>query len=185
MQKAKRRKYKFHRSFPSFTLIDRNLSLSLSLSVCALQSSLLLLLRFVGVSISPQMRRNCFHISLAFLLKLFNFLQAFIGVCIILYSVWMLNQWNHRVPSPPPPLVLPSLDSSSLSRLPNSNSHSLRVLNLVTDVAYGIDDGLGLDFNSFKLPAPWYSYFYYFCSARGVSVFYIFIRVSFEFNWFR
>ncbi|OAY34701.1 tetraspanin-18 [Manihot esculenta] len=111
------------------------------------------------------MRRNCFHISLAFLLKLFNFLQAFIGVCIILYSVWMLNQWNHRVPSPPPPLVLPSLDSSSLSRLPNSNSHSLRVLNLVTDVAYGIDDGLGLDFNSFKLPAPWFIY-----SFMGVGI---------------
>ncbi|XP_021660111.1 tetraspanin-18 isoform X1 [Hevea brasiliensis] len=111
------------------------------------------------------MRRNWCHISLAFLLKLFNFLQAFVGISIIIYSVWMLNQWNHRVPFSPPPFVSPSPDSSSVSLLPNSQSDSLRVLNLVADVAYGIDDGLGLGLNSFKLPAPWFIY-----SFMGVGI---------------
>ncbi|KAK7345697.1 hypothetical protein VNO77_16307 [Canavalia gladiata] len=47
------------------------------------------------------MRPNCCHVSIAFILKFLNFLQAFVGVSILLYSIWMLNQWDHRVPPPP------------------------------------------------------------------------------------
>lgn len=118
------------------------------------------------------MQRNCCHISLAFVLKFFNFLQAFLGLSIVLYSIWMLDQWNHRVPFPPPPIVAPSPDSSSLSLLPNSQSHSLRVLNLVADVSYRFDDGLGLGLNSFKLPAPWFIY-----SFMGVGIILCFITL--------
>ncbi|KAK7279468.1 hypothetical protein RJT34_24521 [Clitoria ternatea] len=46
------------------------------------------------------MRCNCCHVSVAFVLKFLNFLQAFVGVSILLYSVWMLNQWDHHVPHP-------------------------------------------------------------------------------------
>ncbi|XP_027365571.1 tetraspanin-18 isoform X2 [Abrus precatorius] len=49
------------------------------------------------------MRPNCCHVSLAFILKFLNFLQAFVGVSILVYSIWMLNQWEHRVPRPPLP----------------------------------------------------------------------------------
>ncbi|EEF41308.1 conserved hypothetical protein [Ricinus communis] len=70
----------------------------------------------------------------------------------------MLNQWNHRVPLPPSPILAPSPDSYS-------QSHSLTVLNVVADVAFRFDDGLGLDLNSFKLPAPWFIY-----SFMGVGI---------------
>ncbi|KAK7393324.1 hypothetical protein VNO78_21877 [Psophocarpus tetragonolobus] len=51
------------------------------------------------------MRLNFCHISLAFVLKFLNFLQSFVGISILLYSLWMFNEWDHRVP--PPPLPLP------------------------------------------------------------------------------
>ncbi|XP_065875398.1 tetraspanin-20-like isoform X2 [Euphorbia lathyris] len=113
------------------------------------------------------MRRNCCHLSLAFILKFFSFLQAFLGVSIIIYSLWMLDQWNHRVPFTPPPIISPSPDSSvsSLSLFPNSQSTSLRVLNLFPDLAYGVDDGLGIPLNSLELPAPWFIY-----SFMGVGI---------------
>ncbi|PPD97800.1 hypothetical protein GOBAR_DD05177 [Gossypium barbadense] len=57
------------------------------------------------------MRLNCCHVSFAFVLKFLNFLQAFLGVSILLYSLRMLDQWNHHVPISPPPSA-PSLDSS-------------------------------------------------------------------------
>ncbi|XP_020574482.1 tetraspanin-18 [Phalaenopsis equestris] len=38
------------------------------------------------------MRPNCFLSCLAVLLKFLNFLQAFVGVSIVIYSVWVLNQ---------------------------------------------------------------------------------------------
>ncbi|MQL73568.1 hypothetical protein Taro_005906 [Colocasia esculenta] len=40
----------------------------------------------------PSPCRTC----LAFLLKVLNFLQAFVGVAIIVYSVWMLNHWSRH-----------------------------------------------------------------------------------------
>ncbi|GAV63853.1 Tetraspannin domain-containing protein [Cephalotus follicularis] len=118
------------------------------------------------------MRRNCCHISFAFILKLLNFLQAFIGISIVIYSIWMLNQWNSHVPVSPPPLA-PSPDSS-LSLLSNSHAESVWVsgrhimpLNVEADMVSGFDDGLGLgfDLNSVKLPAPWFIY-----SFMGVGI---------------
>uniref|UniRef100_A0A7N0SYG0 Uncharacterized protein n=1 Tax=Kalanchoe fedtschenkoi TaxID=63787 RepID=A0A7N0SYG0_KALFE len=82
------------------------------------------------------MRRNCCHALLAFILKFLNFLQTFLGVCIIVYSVFMLDQWNHRLP-PPPPVAPPPWDADS-----------------VVQMASGVDDAL----TSSNLPAPWFIY---------------------------
>ena len=113
-----------------------------------------------------QMRRNCCHISLAFVLKLLNFLQAFVGVSIIVYSLWMLNQWNHHIPisppSPPAPSA-PSPSSSSLSLFFDSSSDPARGFKLEVEaeaeavMVSGFDGGFGFetDFTSFQLPAPW------------------------------
>ncbi|XP_028555688.1 tetraspanin-18 isoform X1 [Dendrobium catenatum] len=38
------------------------------------------------------MRPNCCRSCLVFLLKMLNFLQTFVGVSILIYSVWVLNQ---------------------------------------------------------------------------------------------
>lgn len=128
------------------------------------------------------MQRNCCHISFAFILKFLNFLQGFIGVSIILYSIWMLDQWNHHVPVPPLPPLAPtpdtSVSSSSLSLFLNSDTTQSRVLShdhrrLTTStgpldvMVSGFDDvsGLGFDFNSFELPAPWFIY-----SFMGVGI---------------
>lgn len=78
------------------------------------------------------MRPNCCHFSLAFVLKFLNFLQAFVGFSILLYSIWMLNQWDHHIPQQPPPLPHFSLS------LPRS---------------------LSLHFtSSINLPPPWYRF---------------------------
>ncbi|CAI0426697.1 unnamed protein product [Linum tenue] len=103
------------------------------------------------------MRPNCCHVSIAFLLKFFNFLLAFIGISIILYSAWMLDQWNHHLPASPPPFPAPS-SSSSASSIVYSRSHSVSTLNLATDVASQMDAGLGFYLNSVDLPAPWFIY---------------------------
>ncbi|XP_061368604.1 tetraspanin-18-like [Gastrolobium bilobum] len=76
------------------------------------------------------MRPNCCHVSLAFLLKFLNFLQAFVGVSILLYSIWMFNQWDHHVPQPP----LPPIPHLSLRH------------------------GFGFSVDSINLPAPWFIY---------------------------
>ncbi|CAA7013959.1 unnamed protein product [Microthlaspi erraticum] len=49
------------------------------------------------------MRHNCCHFSFASTLKILNFVQAFFGVSIIIYSIWMLDQYNRHVPVDPPP----------------------------------------------------------------------------------
>ncbi|KAK6141518.1 hypothetical protein DH2020_024739 [Rehmannia glutinosa] len=49
------------------------------------------------------MRTPCCHTFLAFVLKFLNFLQAFVGVAIIVYSAYMLNQWQHHPHQFPPP----------------------------------------------------------------------------------
>ncbi|KAK9993236.1 hypothetical protein SO802_022939 [Lithocarpus litseifolius] len=122
------------------------------------------------------MRRNCCHISLAFVLKLLNFLQAFVGVSIIVYSVWMLNQWNNHIPisppspSPPAPSApSPSSSSSSVSLFFDSSSDQARgfKLEVEADMVSGFDGGFGFetDFTSFQLPAPWFIY-----SFMGVGI---------------
>ncbi|XP_015892130.3 tetraspanin-18 isoform X2 [Ziziphus jujuba] len=111
------------------------------------------------------MRRNwnCCHISLAFVLKFLNFLQAFIGVSIILYSVWMLDQWENHIPISPPPSA-PSPDSSSLSLFFHSESAAVSD-QITVDLVSGFDGTLGLTLLSFKLPAPWFIY-----SFMGVGI---------------
>ncbi|CAL9227227.1 unnamed protein product [Arabidopsis halleri] len=106
------------------------------------------------------MRHNCCHVSFASILKILNFLQAFIGISIIIYSIWMLDQYNHHVPVDPPPSQPPaasSPDSSSYSRIEvNSVSDSLKnPINLVSGIVLG-DSGFNL--RSLDLPAPWFIY---------------------------
>nr|DAD20144.1 TPA_asm: hypothetical protein HUJ06_021607 [Nelumbo nucifera] len=116
------------------------------------------------------MRSNYFRSFLAFLLKFLNFLQTFVGVSIIIYSAWMLNQWNKHsqnpLPSPPPP---PSAPSPELPVPLLLNSDMVRVfgqnlqLNLAAELVSGLDDGLQFELN--KLPAPWFIY-----SFMGVGI---------------
>ncbi|XP_052211055.1 tetraspanin-18-like [Diospyros lotus] len=98
------------------------------------------------------MRRPCCHTFLAFVLKVLIFLQTFIGFSIILYSVYMLNQWNHHhsVHVPPTP---PSADSNLDARV---SDHVIAPLNLASDAVPLFDHGIGL--NSLELPAPWFIY---------------------------
>ncbi|CAN6684680.1 unnamed protein product [Malus baccata var. baccata] len=109
------------------------------------------------------MRPNCCHVSLSFVLKLLNFLQAFIGVSILVYSAWMLNQWNHHIPIVPPPPSAPSPDSSSFSSLLLSSESAadadqITPLDFAVHLVSGFDEGLGFGLNSLKLPAPWFIY---------------------------
>lgn len=102
-----------------------------------------------------KMRTPCCHSFLAFVLKFFNFLQTFIGVSLILYSVYMLNQWNKHPHSPPnssqsplnPDVFLLNFDAARVS-------DHVKPLNLASGVVSGIKDELKL--YSRELPAPWY-----------------------------
>ncbi|KHG04274.1 hypothetical protein F383_07750 [Gossypium arboreum] len=115
------------------------------------------------------MRPNCCHVSFAFVLKFLNFLQAFLGVSILLYSLWMLDQWNHHVPISPPPSA-PSPDSS-LPVLFNSRpvvggARAAKVFDdLAAGLVSGLDNGVGFELSSVKLPAPWFIY-----SFMGVGI---------------
>ncbi|KAH7517483.1 hypothetical protein FEM48_Zijuj09G0069600 [Ziziphus jujuba var. spinosa] len=106
------------------------------------------------------MWQNCCHISLAFVPKFLDFLQAFIGVSIVLYSVWMVDQWENLIPISPPPSSPP--DFSSLSLFLHSDSDAISdqttPLNFKVDLVSGFDGAFGLDLHSFKLLAPWFIY---------------------------
>ncbi|KAH0901396.1 hypothetical protein HID58_040899 [Brassica napus] len=67
------------------------------------------------------MRHNCCHLSFASVLKILNFLQAFIGISIIIYSIWMLDQYNRHVPVDPPPSQPPTASSPDSSYLFSSS----------------------------------------------------------------
>ncbi|VVB11239.1 unnamed protein product [Arabis nemorensis] len=102
------------------------------------------------------MRHNCCHVSFASVLKILNFLQAFIGVSIIIYSIWMLDQYNHHVPVDPPPLAAPS---------PASYSFSSSKFEIVSDsvnnpinFVLGSGGDSGFNLRSLDLPAPWFIY---------------------------
>ncbi|XVF72143.1 hypothetical protein PTKIN_Ptkin12aG0096500 [Pterospermum kingtungense] len=113
------------------------------------------------------MRPNCCHVSFAFILKLLNFLQGFVGVSIILYSIWMLDQWNHHVPISPPPLA-PSPESSLFlfDSRPEVGTQAARVFgDFAVGLVSGLDNGVGFDLSSVKLPAPWFIY-----SFMGVGI---------------
>ncbi|KAK2648852.1 hypothetical protein Ddye_016341 [Dipteronia dyeriana] len=110
------------------------------------------------------MQPNCCHFSFAFILKFLNFLQAFIGLSIIIYSIWMLDQWKHHIPiyppSPPPFALSPHLflNSPTAQSTWFSDHH-------VNSLVSGFDHGLGFHLNSVNLPAPWFIY-----SFMGVGI---------------
>ncbi|GFP82990.1 tetraspanin-18 [Phtheirospermum japonicum] len=89
------------------------------------------------------MRTPCCHSFLAFILKFLNFLQAFVGVAIIVYSAYLLNQWNHHHHQFPPP------HESGGAPLPAGVISP-------PSFAYGVVNALGFDVNS--LPAFWFIY---------------------------
>ncbi|XVE72824.1 hypothetical protein DITRI_Ditri11bG0069500 [Diplodiscus trichospermus] len=114
------------------------------------------------------MQPNCCHVSFAFVLKFLNFLQAFVGLSIILYSIWMLDQWNHHVPISPPPLA-PSPESPLpilFNSRPEVGAQATRVFDdFAVALVSGLDNGVGFDLRSVKLPAPWFIY-----SFMGVGI---------------
>ncbi|KAJ4955502.1 hypothetical protein NE237_012285 [Protea cynaroides] len=94
------------------------------------------------------MRSNHCRSCLVYLLKFLNFLQTFVGVSIIIYSLWMLNQWEKhaRIPQPPVPS-------------PESSRRFLREdlpLNFPVIMEYGLEGGLVFDLRN--LPSPWFIY---------------------------
>ncbi|MBA0553406.1 hypothetical protein Goshw_028563, partial [Gossypium schwendimanii] len=107
------------------------------------------------------MRTNCCHVSFAFVLKLLNSLQGFVGVSIILYSIWMLDQWSHHVPiSPPPPPSAPSPVSSVSNSIlfnsgPEMGEQAARVFDdFAVGLVSGLDNDVGFNLSSVELPAP-------------------------------
>lgn len=73
----------------------------------------------------------------AFLLKFLNFLQAFIGVSIIIYSAYMLNHWHHHH---------------------HNDVHDAQFHNFVSvDVSNYVVSALP-ELNKNSLPAPWFIY---------------------------
>ncbi|MBA0680709.1 hypothetical protein Goari_012394, partial [Gossypium aridum] len=81
----------------------------------------------------------------------------------------MLDQWNHHVPISPPPSA-PSPDFS-LSVLFNSRpevggARGAKVFDdLAAGLVSGLDNGVGFELSSVKLPAPWFIY-----SFLGVGI---------------
>ncbi|CAM8971227.1 unnamed protein product [Rhodiola kirilowii] len=90
---------------------------------------------------------------LAFILKFLIFLQTSIGVCMIVYSIFMLNHWDRHVPDSP---ALPPPAASPSSSIP-SCMYSTRDMEVFGfEMMSGMDDEIGIMFN--KLPAPWFIY---------------------------
>ncbi|XP_058101354.1 tetraspanin-20-like [Magnolia sinica] len=107
---------------------------------------------------------------LAFQLKFLNFLQTFIGISIIIYSVWMLDQWNRHGQIPLPPSSAPSPQGSlDLHNSAILRSDSVAVpghvlsMRFGVEIASGFEDGIGMNF--IKLPAPWFIY-----SFMGIGI---------------
>ncbi|CAN8257563.1 unnamed protein product [Cochlearia groenlandica] len=105
------------------------------------------------------MRHNCCHISFASTLKILNFVQAFIGVSIIIYSIWMLNQYNHHVPVDPPPSVLlpkSSVSGIEIGRISEPLKGSVDLIARIVVSSTSGDHGFSL--RSLDLPSPWFIY---------------------------
>ncbi|XP_059660219.1 tetraspanin-18 [Cornus florida] len=99
------------------------------------------------------MRTPCCHTFLAFHLKFLNFLQSFVGLSIIVYSVYMLNQWNNQSLVPPASAPSPGYSDFLLS-----NFDLIRVPDRVTPLNFATDVVSGFDGLKLALPAPWFIY---------------------------
>lgn len=109
------------------------------------------------------MRTPCCHSFLSFLLKFLHFLQTFAGISLILYSIYLLNQWNHHNSAPPRPIPAPS--PANLEEF-HVKFGSLPVLDRVEPLKLfgeGFEVVNGDKLNSVELPAPWYIIFTLFC----------------------
>ncbi|XP_010416099.1 PREDICTED: tetraspanin-18 [Camelina sativa] len=102
------------------------------------------------------MRRNCFHVSFASSLKILNFVQAFIGLSIIIYSIWMLHEYNRHLPVDPPPAA----SSSSGIEIGTIVSEPLKnPIDYMASILLGSNGGdHGFNLRSLDLPAPWFIY---------------------------
>lgn len=116
-------------------------------------------------SLKLKMRTPCCHTFTAFILKFLIFFQTFIGISIIIYSAYMLNQWEKHSPIiPPSPSPLPSPPPSDLSPAPSPDSSDsvfsvfrvsdqLMNFNFETNPITGLYDAIQLESN--PIPAPW------------------------------
>lgn len=105
------------------------------------------------------MRTPCCHSFLSFLLKFLHFLQTFAGISLILYSIYLLNQWNHHNSGP----IAPAPGNSDGVRVKFGSLPGLdRVepVRLFGESLEGVDGG---KLNSVELPAPWYTIFTLIC----------------------
>lgn len=96
------------------------------------------------------MRNPWCHTFVSFILKFLNFLQAFVGVAIIIYSAYLLTQWQHHRDEFPPPAPSPSDSEVELAA---------QVINSM-NFAYGVVsfDRNALRMGLHSLPAPWFIY---------------------------
>lgn len=104
------------------------------------------------------MRRNCCHVSFASTLKILNFVQAFIGISIIIYSIWMLHEYNRHLPVDPPP-VASSSSGIEISKVSEPLNNPIDFMASIVLGSNGGDHGFNL--RSLDLPAPWYCCFQY------------------------
>ncbi|KAD4584344.1 hypothetical protein E3N88_21945 [Mikania micrantha] len=110
------------------------------------------------------MRTPCCHSFVAFILKFLIFFQTFIGISIIVYSAYMLNQWEKHLPIPPSPAPpspsdlapAPSPDSSDSFFNIGKVSDQVIHLNFEAGTITGIYGGIQLE--SDTIPAPWFIY---------------------------
>nr|XP_043637424.1 tetraspanin-18 isoform X2 [Erigeron canadensis] len=108
------------------------------------------------------MRTPCCHTFIAFILKFLIFFQTFIGISIIIYSSFMLSQWQKHSPNPPlsPP---PSPFSPSPSPIsPDSASDIFTASNHIFLFNFGYDPITSVyhsvHLQSNPIPAPWFIY---------------------------
>lgn len=97
------------------------------------------------------MRKPWCQTFLAFILKFLNFLQAFTGVSITVYSFYMLNQWQRRRAAPPA-APSPQFPAAQLVNL-------VGVSDEIATLGFSFSGLAGdLNFNFNSLPAPWFIY---------------------------
>lgn len=118
------------------------------------------------------MRTNCCHKFLASNLKFLNFLQFFLGFSTVIYSAYLLNQWQNQAPvvpapppSAPPPNYLPSFYYIGGSH--EVAHQNIESVNLAVALVSGVEIDSVSHLHFIQLPSPW---FIYFLMVVGVSL---------------